>query len=110
MTKIYGFFDSTKEFGDALAVAITEDGEVLATHVCSSEGFASGDLGMRKGHTAKHDLYDKVCPDGWECEFVLIRDDRDNHAGLQAALNAHKEKTHNALLRGKVEWKQHMVK
>lgn len=30
--------------GDAVYSLVTEDGEVLATHWCSSEGFAKGDL------------------------------------------------------------------
>jgi hypothetical protein len=86
--KIYGFFNSTKEFGDALALAIDETGKVLATHICSNESFAIIDLGMDAHSRRKHDLYHTAHPHGWTCEFVRIRDDRDNHAGLQAALKA----------------------
>ena len=87
--KIYGFSNSKSELGDAVAIAIDETGEVLATHVCSAEGFAAGDLGMNGRSNWKHDSYDKAHPDGWECEFVRIRDDRDSHEGLQSALKAH---------------------
>ena len=87
--KIFGFFNSTEEFGDAVAIALDETGAILASHVCSSESFAVGDLGMDGRSTRKHDKYDAAWPDGWECEFVRIRDDRDNHAGLQAAMRAH---------------------
>ena len=93
--KIYGFFNSMNEFGDAEGIAIDETGEVLATHVSSSESWSRHDLGMNGECTWKHDIYDKAHPSGWECEFVHIRDDRDNHAGLRAALAAH-DKRHNA--------------
>ena len=93
--KIYGFFNSTQEFGDAVGVAITEDGRVLATHVSSNESWSRRDLGMNGESSPKHKYYDEACPEGWECEFVPIRDDRDKHAGLQAALAAY-DKTQNA--------------
>ena len=84
--KIYGFFNSMREFGDAEAVAIDETGKVLATHVSSNESWAAHDLGMALGSTRKHEHYNEAHPTGWETEFVRIRDNRDAHAGLQAAL------------------------
>lgn len=95
--KIYGFFNSNQEFGDAVGVAITEDGQVLATHVSSNESWSRNDLGMNGEPSPKHAAYDEACPEGWECEFVRIRDDRDKHAGLQAALAAYDKATANLL-------------
>lgn len=89
--KIYGFFDSTRVSGDAVAVAIDEEGRVLATHVSSDEYFAKADLGMDGVSKRKHDLYSTVHPDGWECEFVPINSDRDTHGGLQAAISKYRE-------------------
>ena len=86
--KIYGFFNSMCEFGDAEAVAIDETGKVLATHVSSNESWAAHDLGMAMGSTWKHEKYNEVHPGGWVTEFVRIRDNRDSHEGLQAALAA----------------------
>lgn len=84
--KIYGFFNSRREFGDAQAIAIDETGKIVATHVSSNESFAAHDLGMTESSTRKHDIYHTNYPGGWQCEFVRIRDRRDTHPGLQAAL------------------------
>jgi len=89
MNIIYGFFNSHQEFGDSVGIAIAEDGEVLATHVSSSESFSAHDLGMNASCTWRHESYTKKYPKGWHCEFVRIRDGRDDHAGLQEALKAH---------------------
>lgn len=85
-TKIYGFFNSTEEYGDALGIAITEDGIVVNTHVSSNESFSIMDLGMAEHSTRGHEIYNEKFPEGWECEFVKISNDRDNHSGLQKAL------------------------
>lgn len=87
--KIYGFFNSLKTYGDAEAIAIDEDGVIVATHISSGEHWGKNDLGMSNGCKSKHDVYDAAYPDGWECEFVHNAD-RDNHAGLQAALAKYK--------------------
>jgi hypothetical protein len=94
--KIYGFFNSNNEFGDAMGIAIDETGTVLATHISSSESFSVHDLGMDRGCTWKHNVYNEAHPGGWECEFVRIRDNRDAHTGLQAALAAFDERAKNA--------------
>lgn len=87
--KIYGFFNSMSEQGDAAGIAIDETGKILASHVSSSESWAKHDLGMGMNSDRKHELYNKAHPEGWECEFVHIRDNRDAHEGLQAALAKH---------------------
>jgi hypothetical protein len=89
--KIYGFFNSNQEFGDAASVAIAETGEVVCSHWSSHEGWAIHDLGMDGTSNWKHDIYAAFAPEGYELEFVRIRDDRDNHAGLQAAFAANRE-------------------
>ncbi len=90
--KIYGFFNSNEEFTDAVGVAISEDGRVIATHVSSNESFCKIDLGMDGKSKQKHAAYDKAYPDGWDFEFVHVSDNRDNHAGLQSALAAYEKR------------------
>lgn len=89
--KIYGFFNAVQDFRDAVAVAIDENGSILATHVSSNESFAKMDLGMDGISKSKHDRYDAAHPEGWEYEFVHISDNRDNHVGLQAAVAKHRQ-------------------
>jgi hypothetical protein len=85
--KIYGFFNSIYEFGDAVGVAITEDGYVVGTHVSSNESFSRHDLYVP-------DVFDDLFPLGWEWEFVSIKD-RDTHAGLKAAIKVASEEEWN---------------
>ena len=87
--KIYGFFNSIQRYGDAVGIAISDDGIVIASHVSSSESWCKHDLGMNGKSNWKHDIYDKEFPDGWECEFVSL-DNIDNHEGLQLALERNK--------------------
>lgn len=71
------------------AVAICEDGHVLAQHICSSEGFMLHDLGIEHSDW-KHDEYDKHCgPGNWEISWVP-RDEIDSHEGLKRALELNK--------------------
>ena len=50
---------------DVTGVAVCEDGNVLAGHVCSSESFFPHDFGITS--TWKHESYDKHCGKGnWE--------------------------------------------
>jgi hypothetical protein len=76
--KLYSFFNSTQPFGDAVGYTLTENGEIIGSHVSSCEAWA------------KHDLYtprdfDDLFPYGWEWEFVSICD-QDNHLGLKRAI------------------------
>lgn len=64
------------------AVAIADDGNCLAQHICSSEGFMAHDLGITSNW--KHDNYNKHFGQGnWELEWV---GDPVTHAGLNAAI------------------------
>lgn len=66
-------------------VAITEEGEGIAGHVCSSHGWVAHDMGFTSDW--HHDSYDKVYPDGWRLEWVP---DPDKHPGcLEAIAKAH---------------------
>ncbi len=82
--KLYSFFNSTQPYGDAVGYTITEDGDVVGSHVSSCEAWA------------KHDLYDpldfdELFPEGWEWEFICIGD-RGTHLGLKSALKINFEK------------------
>lgn len=69
------------------AVAIAEDGHVLAMHVCSSEGFMRHDLGV-SGSDWKHENYDKHFGAGnWEISWV---DEPKKHEALQRAFELNK--------------------
>ena len=73
--------------GEGLAIAIAEDGKVLATHWCSNEHYAPYDLGVhREARPEHHDMiYSKHYPNGYVMEFVATKDAK-KHEGLQAAL------------------------
>lgn len=86
VNKIYAFVNG--EWGsDLVGVAIAEDGMVLAQHVSSSESWVWHDLGV--GSTRQHDHYAEHYPNGFEVEYVPM-EQRDSHAGLQAALAANR--------------------
>lgn len=75
------------------AVAIAEDGTVLAGHICSHESFMRHDLGIDS--TWKHESYNAHYGEGnWELEWIS---DPRNHEGLQAAckLNKLQQKNEN---------------
>lgn len=70
------------------AIAIAEDGNVLAEHCCSSEHYMRHDLGM-DGSTWKHENYDKHYGAGnWECVWVA---DPSNSPELDAAIELNKK-------------------
>ncbi len=68
------------------AVAICEDGHVLAGHICSDEGYMPHDLGITSSW--KHDSYDKHCgKDNYDLVWIEnIEDER-----LEAAVRKNKE-------------------
>ena len=76
--KVYGFWNSNKYRGDAQAVALDEEGNIVGSWICSSEGFARGDLLRCEG------------AEDWDFEYVPM-EDRDTHEGLQAAITANSE-------------------
>lgn len=83
MHKIYAF-NNGGSHGFMSAVAIGDDGHVLAGHCCSSVGFMPHDLGVTSDW--KHEHYDKHFGKGnWEIEWVPC-DKRDTHEGFRAAL------------------------
>ena len=70
------------------AIAMAEDGTVLADHICSSEGFMPHDLGITSNW--KHDKYNKYYGEGnWELEWVS---NVNTHEGLEKACKLHQEK------------------
>lgn len=100
-TKIFGFINDENAFGFQ-AIAIGEDGKVVASHICSSESWAVHDLGMDGQSNWKHDLYNAAYPGGWETEFVFSKNisiitgskfSSINHPGLLAAFELSKKCT-----------------
>jgi hypothetical protein len=87
MKKIYAFSNGGSP-GWMQALAICEDGIVLAEHICSDVGFMPHDLGVNGNW--KHENYDKHCGKGqWEIEWVPP-EKIDTHEGIQAAFAANK--------------------
>lgn len=69
------------------ALAIAEDGTVLAEHCCSHEAFMRHDLGM-DGSTWKHERYDKHYGAGqWELIWIA---NPDSSAELKEAVALNK--------------------
>lgn len=87
---IYGF--NNGQYGnDAQGVLVTEDGEIVGSHICSHEGFMLGDLGIIEGSAPhRHEVFKKIYPDGYRMEFVSLNRVPD-HPGLQAALTNKEE-------------------
>lgn len=71
--------------GDVIGYAVAEDGEGLASHLSSGEGYARHDMGITG--TWKHDAYAAKYPDGYDLVWV---DDVDACPELLAAI----EKNH----------------
>ena len=72
--------------------AMAEDGTVLGSHWCSSEHYASWDLGVTEGaRPDRHESYSKHYPDGYEMEFIPSSD-LDAHDGLQKAFKLNEAK------------------
>lgn len=75
--------------GFMTAIAIAEDGKVLGSHMCSSEGWMPTDLGVIEGcRRDRHEgQYSVHYPDGYEMEWVpssMI----DTHEALNKAFDA----------------------
>lgn len=67
---IYGF-NNGGSFGFMHAQLIAEDGTGMGSHLCSSEGYMLGDLGILKGkRTDRHEGFKKHYPDGYRMDFV----------------------------------------
>ena len=86
MNKIYCFNNGGPEkFLTAMAMA--EDGTILATHICSDEYYMEHDLGITSN--LKHKNYNSHYGEGnWKLEWV---EDPPTHKGLQAAYKKNQE-------------------
>ncbi len=86
MNKPKIFVFSATGGGDGICYALAEDGAVLGSHYCSDEYFAKGDLGVDEGSRSdRHETYAKHYPDGYEMEFVPVKDLND-HEGVTEAI------------------------
>jgi hypothetical protein len=75
--------------GFMTAIAIAEDGKVLGSHMCSSEGWMPIDLGVIEGYRRdRHEeQYSVHYPDGYEMEWVPYNA-IDTHEALTKAFDA----------------------
>lgn len=63
------------------ACLLSEDGEGLGGHICSSEGYMPHDLGILEGSRPdRHERFRAHYPDGYRMDFV-----RHDDPGLEAA-------------------------
>lgn len=72
--KIYAFINGGDGIGGVMVVALAEDGEYLAGHASSNEGWAMRDI----DHKAKHERYLAKYPDGYD--FIWLSPDTDPEA------------------------------
>lgn len=95
--KIFVFVSSRYERPRLVgAIALCEDGHVLASHVSSDEEWARHDMGVF-GSTWQHEHYAAHCPDGFTLEWV---DHPDTHPGVEAAGARNQELAAAAAARG----------
>ena len=74
------------------AVAIADDGHVLAQHLCSHECFMRHDLGISSNW--KHENYNNhFGEDNWQLEWVS---DVENHEGLKSAFELNAQMVENS--------------
>ena len=90
-TRIYGFFNRVNPWEAGRALAVAEDGRVVAEHVSAEERWAAFDLGMTPDSSSHHRDYTKACPDGWVLEYVPHRE-LGSHDGLRAALQRYEQR------------------
>jgi hypothetical protein len=84
---IYGFNNGGSP-GWYSAVLLAQDGTGLGGHLCSSEYFIPGDLGLLEGSRPdRHEGFRAHYPDGYRMEYVPPEDVM-THAGLDAAYKA----------------------
>jgi len=87
---IYGF-NNGGSMGFMHAQLLAEDGTPLGSHLCSSEGFMPGDLGILEGTRAdRHEHFQAHYPNGYRMEFVSY-DDVRGHEKLMAAIKLAEE-------------------
>lgn len=82
-------FNNGGSIGFMSAIAIAEDGNVLGSHLCSSEGWMPIDLGVVEGtRKDRHEnQYSKHYPDGYEMEWVPTSA-IEKHEALKKAFDA----------------------
>jgi len=91
---IYGFNNGGGN-GDYFGQLIAEDGNPLGGHICSSEGYMYGDLGILEGtREDRHEGFRLHYPDGYRMDFVGA-DEVKTHPGLNAACERNREMTKN---------------
>lgn len=85
---IYGFNNGGRS-GWFEGILIAEDGEIMGEHICSSEGFMYGDLGILKGYRSdRHATFQKKYPEGYRMTFVTY-ENVPKHEGLKRAFDLH---------------------
>ena len=94
--KIYVFCEKlpwTNE--DVGCYALAEDGPCLGQHICSTEHWATTDLGVDGTRPDRHKAYAAYYPDGYTMEFVPMAE-VENHAGVQEAIRRNRSMGDNA--------------
>lgn len=92
---IYGFNNGGSP-GWYSGCLLAEDGTGMGGHVCSSEGFMYGDLGIIEGSRPdRHEYFRQHYPEGYRMDFVPEEEVR-THPGLAAAYQRNQEKAKDA--------------
>jgi len=90
LPRIFGFNNGENDYG-AVGQLVAESGHGLGGHLCSDEGYMSGDLGCDEGSNPYRDKdFKEHYPDGYVVEFVPT-EGREMHVGFfMAVQNARK--------------------
>lgn len=82
-------FNNGGSSGMESAIAISEDGVILGTHICSSEVYMPYDLGLIEGaRLDRHERYREHYPNGYKMDFVSY-DEAKVDVRLKIAIKFH---------------------
>jgi|13_taG_2_1085334.scaffolds.fasta_scaffold04032_5 hypothetical protein len=84
---IYGYCEGG-QLSNLVGKLIAEDGKFLGQHICSSEGWMYGDLGITDPDSGRHKDFKEHYPEGYRMQFVSYNHVK-HHVGLQDALVKH---------------------
>lgn len=72
MKKIFCFLNGANALGVQVCAITEEDGELIASHCCSSEYYAKHDIGIESDW--KHEKYKDKYPEGYELIWIDVKE------------------------------------
>ena len=92
ITNLSTFGGQTAVIQGASYLALAEDGQVLASHFCSNDGWARRDLAVidTNHNLNRRKVYAEYYPNGYQIEFIKF-EQQQTHEGLRAAVQKNSE-------------------